>query len=402
MKIISALMVVLCISISLSAKEKPHWVADYQKTGSLQNQNDYYFGIGSSEKSKKEADNIALVNFGMCIETKVKSEVKSYLKEKNGKVTEKDSNEIKISSDIGLKGISINERYSDGGTYYSLIKYNKVEYNKILEAEIKRDLERQQMELNKHIEENKLDEKEKQENIRNDIESQKIKDSVSRVKDSFMRNMRNKYPDFFDSKPPYKAVSFRNGELIPHKTQFNTKTGLFPISFEEVFLAYKVWLFEFSLTSAFYENKYNQQEIQVKYQILPYSGKFYKFSSAFGFTAYKSQLITSDFIDSDILFTPFIAGNITLPNLNFSYLSLYADLTKTGIAINNYVFYKQLKDRVSAILEVNWIYNDELKNRFEESIVFQPAIVFKTTDNLSTTFSYEENEFWILGVEIGF
>ena len=401
MKKISVLMVILFISISLFANDKPNWFSDYQKTGSIKNQEEYYWGIGSSKKSKKDADNIALSNFGMCIETKVKSVMNSYLKEKNGKVTDSISQEIKITSDIGLKGISITGRHYDGKTYFSLIQYKKSEYNKILKAEIKRDLERQQMELDKKIEENKLAEKEKQEKIRNDSEKQKLDESVSKMKEKFMMQIRNKYPDFFNSKPPYKTISFRNGELIPYKTQLNIKTGLFPISFEEIFLAYKVWLFEFSLTSSFYENKYNQQEVQIKYQILPYSGKFYKFSATFGFTAYKSQLIKSDFFDSEILFTPFIAGNVTLPNLNFSYLSAYADLAKTGIAINNYVFYKQLKDRISAILEINFIYNDKIKNKFVDSIVIQPAIVFKTTDNLSTTFSYEDNEVWIIGVEIG-
>ena len=395
------LLAMLFIATVIYATEVPDWVKFYIEKGTIKNQKEYYFGIGSSENSKREADKIALMEFGKSIETKIQSEQKDYFKESQGKVTEKISQKITVNSKVGLKGVSITGRYNDGKTYYSIISYKKKEYNKILKDEVKRDLERQRIKLAKKIEENKISEEKKNEAIRKEQENKKIQEKISKMKEGFMMKLRNKHPEFFDSAPPYKAVSFRNGQLIPHKQQLNIKAGLYPISFEEIFYAYQIWLFEFSSISKFYDNKYIQQELQFKYQILPYSGKFYKFSAAFGFTGYQTDV--ENYEDSDTrIYTPFIAGNITLPNLYFSFGSAYIDMGKASLAINNYLFYKQLKDKLSVILEVNTYFDEKLRNSRDEKIVFQPAITFKTTKNLSTTFSFEDNELLKIGVEIGF
>ena len=390
------------IIFSLYADNIPEWVNYYKKSGTIKDFKNSYFGVGTSIRSQDGADKIALREFGMSIETRVQSELKSFLQEKNGKVTDDLSKKINISSNVGLKGISITGRFFDGETYFSIIQYNKEDYNKMLRDEVKRELERQQIELEKRIGKNKITEKKKQESIRKKKESEIIKENVSQMKKELILKMRNKYPDFFKSSPPYKAISFRNGQLIPQQKQINFRAGLFPISFEDIFLAYKLWLFELSMTSSFDENKYNQQEVQIKYQILPYSGKFYKLSAAFGFTGYKTGIINSNFLEANNLISPFIAGNVTLPNLYFSFASIYADLGKTSFAINNYLFYKHLKDKISVILEVNFIYDKHLRNKFNNTIVFQPAIIFKTTKNLSTTFSYEDYELCKVSVEIGF
>ncbi len=402
MKKISLSCLFIILFSIIFAEDMPEWVSYYNKTGTIENHKKNYFGIGISDKSQSEADKTALRNFAMSIETKVKSEVNSYLSEKNGKVKDKIYKKIIISSDIGLKGISITGRYCDGEYYYSIIQYEKKEYNLILREEVERDLERQKIELEKEIEENKIAEIKKQEEIRKKKEKEKIKDSLAEMKNELMLKLRNKYPDFFNSAPPYQAVSFRNGQLTPYQFQINLKAGLFPVSLDEVLLSYKLWLFEFSSTSAFYESKYDQQELQLKFQILPYSGNFYKFSAAFGFKGYKTELIESSFQDAYLLVTPFIAGNITLPDLHFSFASIYADLGKTSFAVNNYLFYNQLKDRFSVIAELDYYYDENLMDKFDDAIVFQPAIRFKTTDNITSTFSYEDNELWKISVELGF
>ena len=402
MKKLIVLFCILVIGVILFGNSEPDWVSYYKETGSIKNFKKYYFGVGVAEKSEKEADKIALERFGMSLETKVESEVNRYIKERNGKVTDEINKKIKISSDIGLRGIAFAGHYYDGKSFFSIIKYKKNEYNDILREEVFRDLERQKIELDKLIAKNRMEEEKEREKIRNKKERVKIKDSLSQVKDDLMLQMRNKYPEFFDSIPPYKAVSFRNGQLIPFDYQLNLKSTLFPISLNEIAFAWKTWLFEFSATSSFYENKYEQQELQFKYQILPYSGRYNKISAAFGVTGYKTGLIDSSFANAYLLVTPFLSGNVTLPDLYFSFGSIYLDLGKTQVAINNYIFYKQLKDRISVILELNYFYDDHLRNRFDDALVFQPAIKFKTTDKLNTTFSYEENELWKINLEIGF
>lgn len=249
---------------------------------------------------------------------------------------------------------------------------------------------------------NKLKEQEEKEKNRKKREAAKIKDDYENIKNEMMLKLINKYPEFFDSASPYKVVSFRNGQLIPHNTQINIKAGLFPLTLEEIFAACKLWLFEFSATAAFEENQYDRQEIQIKYQILPYTGNFYKFAAAFGFTACNSALRNSSFLDAELLVSPFIAGNVTLIDLHFSFASLYADMGKACVGINNYLFYKQLKDRLSVILELNYIFNEFLRNCHNDPLVFQPAVKFKTTDNLFSTFSYEDNRYFIISIEIGF
>jgi hypothetical protein len=402
MKKLILIIIMTLFIFSLIAETEPGWVSNYKKTGSIKSFKKYYFGVGVSEKSEYKADELAKERFGLSLETRVESEVNRFIEERNGKVTDEISKKIKISSDIGLKGVSFAGRYYDGKNYYSLIKYKKKEYNNILREEVERDLERQKIELDKLIAKNKIEEEEQREKIRNKKEKAKIKESFSEMREELLLQMRTKYPEYFDSAPPYKAVSFRNGQLIPYGNQLNIKTGLFPIALDEVMLAYKAWLFELSAKASFYENKYRQQELQLKYQIMPYSGRYNKFSVAFGFTGYKTGLIDSSFVDAHLLVTPFIAGNVTLPDLYFSFGSVYADLGKAGLAINNYLFYKQLKDRISVILEVNYIYDEHLRNVFNDALVFQPAIRFKTTDNLSSTFSYEDNQLWKISVEMGF
>ncbi|MCF7912894.1 MAG: hypothetical protein K9M99_10225 [Candidatus Cloacimonetes bacterium] len=387
---------------SLSANVEPDWVSHYKQTGSIKSFKKYYFGVGVSDKSERAADEIARERFGQSLETKVESEVNRFIKERNGKVTDEISKKIKIRSDIGQKGISFAGRYYDGEKYYSLIKYKKSEYNDILREEVKLELERQKIELDKLIARNRLEEEQERENIRNKQEKVKIREALLKTKEEIMLQMRNKYPEYFNSAPPFQAVSFRNGQLIPYNNQLSIKGGLFPMSLDEVMLGCKVWLFEFSGTASFEDNKYQQQELQLKYQIMPYSGIYNKFSAAFGFTGYKVGLVDSSFADAYMLITPFLAGNITLPDWYFSFGSIYADLSKTALALNNYIFYRHLKDRISIILEVNYIYDEHLRNAFNDAVVFQPAIRFKTTDNLSTTFSYEDNQLWKISLGIGF
>ena len=404
MKKLILIVIMALFIIGLGADTEPDWVTYFKKKGSIKNYKKYYFGVGKSNESERKADEYAKLKFGESLVTKVESEVNRYIIERNGKVTDEISKKIKISSDIGLTGISYEERYHDeeNNYYYSLIRYKKKEYNNILREEVERDLERQKIELDKLIAKNKIEEEEQREKIRNKKEKAKIKESFSEMREELLLQMRNKYPEYFDSAPPYKAVSFRNGQLIPFDHQLNMKAGLFPLCLDEVMIAYKAWLFELSATSMFNENKYRQQELQLKYQIMPYSGRYNKFSVAFGFTGYKTGLTDTSFVDANLLITPFIAGNVTLPDLYFSFGSIYADLGKAGLAINNYLFYKQLKDRISVIMEVNYYYDEHLRNVFNDAVVFQPAVRFKTTDNLSTTFSYEDNELWKISVEMGF
>jgi hypothetical protein len=381
----------------------PAWVLQYQETGTIENQEQYYFGVGVSEDSSQDADQKAFTAFGMSIETIVKSETSTYLAEKNGKLTDEITKEIKISTDVGLNGISITGRYQDDKSFYSIIQYKKEAYNAMLKEEINRSIERQKIALEKEIASNKMKEKQKKEQLRSFKEKKRLEEKFAIEKGKYRDKLKADFPEFFSELPAYNLVSFRNAELIPNKKQVNLKAGIAPISIEEVFLAYKVWLLEFSMQASFYDNKYAQQEVQIKYQVLPNTGDFYKLSAAIGFVGYQTDLIHSSFENSEHrILSPFVCANVSVPNLYFSHISGYVDRAKVSVAIQNYPFFRQLKQRLSILLESNFYFEDHLRTSFNESFVVQPAIQFRTTETITTSISFEQNETWKLGLEFSF
>ena len=381
--------------------EAPEWVQRYKQGQAIKDYTNYYFGIGVSEKSKKDADNEALQEFGRNIETKVRSEIINQLQEKSGKVTEFTSQSVEISSDIGLKGIAITGRFEEDGTFYSLIQYEREEFNRILQEEIQRDIERKWMEFEKKKEESKLKEEKQREKIRKDKEKGKIKKSKDKVKKQLMGYLKKKYAEFFSSPPPYNVISFQNGELIPKKMEIGAKAGIAPLTFEAINFSYKYWLLQFTTRSSFYDNEYDCQEFLLKYQILPNTGSFYKISVSFGAIGYMLNLRDEKFFEEQ-KYSPFLSGNVTLPNLHFTYASFYGDATKVAIGVNNYFLYSQLKDRLSAIMEMNYIFDEDLQNEDGDSFVFQAGLRFKTTENVITTLSFEDNELIVFSIDVEF
>ena len=307
---------------------------------------------------------------------------------------------ISGSSDIGLKGIAITNRFEEDGTFYSLIKYEREEFNRILKEEIQRDIERKWMEYEKKKEESKLKEEKQREQIRKDKAKAKIKKSKDKVKEQRMGYLKKKYTEFFSSPPPYNVIGFQNGELIPKKMEIGVKAGIAPLTFEAINFSYKYWLLQFTTLSNFYENKYTSQDLLLKYQIFPNTGEFYKISVSFGAIGYFYGLLDNNFFEAEQKYSPFLSGNITLPNLHFTYASFYGDATTVAIGLNYYFLYSQLKDRLSAIIEMNYIFDKDLQNEDGDSFVFQAGLRFKTTENVITTLSFEDNELFVFSIDV--
>jgi len=394
-------LLISSIVIFAEPKEAPEWVQRYKQGQAIKNYTNYYFGIGVSEKSKKDADNEALLEFGRNIETKVRSEIKNQLQEKSGKVSEFTSKSVEISSDIGLKGIAVTNRFEEDGIYYSLIQYEREEFNRILKEEIQRDIERKWMEFEKKKEESKLKEEKQREQIRKDKEKGKIKKSKDKVKKQLMDYLKKKHAEFFSSPPPFNVISFQNGELIPKKMEIGAKAGIAPLTFEAINFSCKYWLLQFTTRSTFYDNKHDRQEFLLKYQILPNTGSFYKISVSFGAVGYMVNLRDEKFFEKQ-KYSPFLAGNITIPNLHFTYASFYGDAFKVAVGVNNYFLYSQLKDRLSAIIELNYIFDEDFQNEDRDDFVFQAGLRFKTTENVITTLSFEDNELIVFSVDVEF
>ncbi|MBC8527785.1 MAG: hypothetical protein H8D22_13195 [Candidatus Cloacimonetes bacterium] len=393
----------------------PEWVQRYQKGKPIKNASEYYFGIGVSNKSKSDADTKAREEFAKNIEIQVKCIQKDMLQEKNGRVWENFVSILEIVTDVNLLGINITEKFQNPktGEFYSIIQVQKDEYNKIVYDELTRKLE-------KTIYESKIEEAKEQEGLRKvqaefKLWLQKEKDKTERKIQKFqlkqkkkqeMKKMinqfKNEYGDFIKSKPPERVISFWNAELPIKNNKASLELGMNPFSIHSLYYAHKFWKLELSSYSEFNKNKFDKQDILLKYQVLPNSGAFYKTTVSLGFIVYDNEISDKNSKDIKVKYTPFITGNITLPNLHFSYISLYGDIRKYSIGIVSYALYGHLNDKLSVLLELDYIPDKDHRNRFNDSFLIQPGIRFKTAKNVYSTLAYKNNEMVTLSVDLTF
>ena len=111
----------------------PDWVQHKQEGNSIDDALSYYFGIGVSTESQKEADNLAREEFAKSVEVNVISLYTENIKEHNASYSENIETSTLILTDLSIKGISIQERYFDKEKkmFYSLMKLKKEDYNRI-------------------------------------------------------------------------------------------------------------------------------------------------------------------------------------------------------------------------------------------------------------------------------
>ncbi|MEA2103574.1 MAG: hypothetical protein U9P79_02885, partial [Candidatus Cloacimonadota bacterium] len=375
----------------------PEWAERYQKGKSIKNADDYYFGIGESIQSRGKADDNARKEFSKNVEVQVKCVESEIVKDKNGKVWEKFVSVSEVVTDVNLGGVSITERFKDPdtGTNYSIIQIRKDKYNKLVYDELQRKLERE-------INENKMAEAGEKEGIRkaqaqfklwiqneknkidHKIQQFKLKQNRKQEMAKLMEQYKKEYENFLNLQPPGKVLSFYNAELSAKSNRISLELGISPFSIQSVYYARKLWKLELAAYSEFSDNKYDRQDIVFKYQLLPNSGALYKTTFALGAIAYANSM-DNDFKDLEIKFTPFVTGNITLPNLLFSYLSFYGDVRKYSIGLNSYVLYGHLQDKLSAILEFDYIADKDHRNKYGDEFLIQPGIRFKTANNVYST-----------------
>jgi len=303
----------------------PEWVERYKKGKSIKNASEYYFGVGSSIDNQANADNKAQEEFAKNVEVQVKDVEKEILKEKNGKVWESYVSVTEIVTDVNLKGIHIAERYRDpgSGTYYSMIKIQKDEYNQIVFEELQKELER-------NIYENKIEEAKQKEGIRSSqeqfklwleketnnlkqkIEEYKFKIKQKQIQNNLLAQKKQEFKDFIELKPPAEALTFYNAELPIKNNTVSAEIGISPFSIQSVEYIRKIWKLTLSSYSEFYDNKFNRQDIALKYQILPNSGNINKITLAIGAVAYEHSLYDKKWDELKVRFTPCVAGNISL------------------------------------------------------------------------------------------
>jgi len=414
----------------LEPSEKPEWIKRHQEGQEIKNADRYYYGIGNSNKSQEDADAKARREFVLNVEVKVKSVFVDEIKERNRKASEYSRWSNSQVSEICLRGIGISERYHEDiekkilgklpmikTQYYSLIQIRKEEYGRIVVEEIKRSINLREHALEEEIAEQRLNtrrqeealiqkkERVNQERIKESIKEQehditldkkrsKLSRSIENVRNRMQRiyEQESMYRDFLDQKPPFQVLSMCNGELLDGKHGFQAEIGVYPFSFERLFYAYHIRLLEFGLNVTLDQNRFDDQDFYIKLQLLPNKGKFWKTSLAFGYVEYLNSMDKIQFNRMRPEHSPFIAMNITMAPAYHSYLSLYGDFRKTSVGINNFALYRHFQNNIGFLIQCDFIYDKDFRNRFNDPVLFQAGVRFKATNNLSFTLAYEKHE----------
>ncbi|MDY6915430.1 MAG: hypothetical protein SVM86_03840, partial [Candidatus Cloacimonadota bacterium] len=305
-----------------------------------------------------------------------------------------------ISSDVGLRGICITERYRDD-KFYSLIKYKKEEFNDILAAEIDRDIQRKKMLFEKDRQEAALQEAKEQEKLRRIQKKQRLKKEKSLAKKQYIADFTAEYADFFDLTPPNRIFNTTGASLSQFPTSIEAKARISPFSLAEVAISKKIWFLQLTANSFFdSDNRFQQEEFYLKYRMLKCQGQFIKAGFSVGASAYFTNLQQEDFLKAEQCYSPFLATTVILPHMLFTYTNLYVDFNKVSVAAQSYVFYPQMKHYLALIMELNYIWNEEISNQHDDLLVFQPALKFQTTSYLSTILSYEQNEYMMISLNV--
>lgn len=399
-KLIAGLLI-LSFSCGVLFAETPKWVKLKKQGKSIENSIDYYFGVGLSKKSQKDADTQAYQMFAQSIETKVKTITKNQLTEKNGKNKEFTSAYQEVSTDMTMRGLSITQQYFDeiSSTYYTLIKYKKTEYNKILEDEIKRDIERKETEFKSKKQAQLLEEEKQKEAIRKEKEAIKIKEKKDKLKAQKRTKLKKKYAKLFNIQHPDHVISLPNAQLIQTTSQVGAKYGINESTIEQAYGTFRMKLLQVSATSGFYDNKYNTQQFSAKLQILPPTGDFYKVAVSAGAVGYMNGLIDTSFSKADVDVAPMVSANVFIPNLYFSYITAYGDGHKFGLGLNSHLLYKVMEDRISFMAEGVYYSDKDLRNMRNEKLIFQAGIRFKTTQYVRSSITYENNDTFMFGLD---
>ena len=110
----------------------PEWVTSEE----IQS-DQFYYGIGKSAESSDAADDDARLRFAQYVEVSVQSIASQQIAENKDRLEENYNYESLVSTNMNLRSVKISERYFlDESMYYSLIKYDKSEYHKLVTQEI--------------------------------------------------------------------------------------------------------------------------------------------------------------------------------------------------------------------------------------------------------------------------
>ncbi len=428
-------------------------VPDWVEALTIENTDDFYYGIGLSDESSEKADAQAYLRIAQHISVSVNAEDKSTVKENLFGIFDFWSQSRSVKTDVDLAGIPITAQWHDSALHYSLIKIRKEDYvalkkraleeeaeistsklkseTKIKKAKLMTDteLERTKLANETMIEKARIERDEVLNTAKQNrqLEPQKAGNSSSfynyddeaRKELAKLEAMKKKrlatetrrikklsrmsdHQQFTRITPPRNLINFRNAELLKKTHQVAVGLGVDPFTIRNLNYSYHLWYTETSFKLDFVDNQLDWQEASIRMQVLPLTGGYYRTSIGIGVVEYLSRVAKTDSKLWRPNYSPVLAGNIAIPHLLNSYLSFYGDYRKVSLGLNSFLFFNSTHDRFNFITQIDFIIDEDYLNRFEEDVIFSAGFQFKTIDALNTTLSYEDHEIFVLRFDYEF
>lgn len=398
-------LVALGISSSLLAQDiqKPDWVNRFQLGLSMRDTMDSYSGIGVSVSTQDEADAKARQEFALNIEARVQNEISRSVQETENALRDEYAATAKVSSDVVLRGVSITARYEDRvlKQFYALVQVPKSTFDTLLVSEIRRDCERKKAE-------SRINEEKRAEELRSrqaELELRKREEETGRQE---IELEKKQYEDFFKLTPPEEVIDLRNGEIARKGWTLILKSALSPFDVQSAHFKLAMWRFELSgnaymQTQRFLKSDMLQREqAALKVQLLDHAGQFNKTSLGFGVVGFADVSTLGALDSTKPKYSLFFAGDIGLPTVFYSFASGYVDGRKASAGLNFFPLPGSLKDAVSFLVQIDYVWNKEWRNRFFDPLLLQTGIRFRASDAFATSFTYEGHEFLVFTIEMGF
>lgn len=396
--IVTFLLIVFFSLCTAQDIQKPAWVVHIQQKGTAPDFGmDVYYGIGVSDLTPGDADASARKELASMIVTRVRSVQKKEEKEEQGKMESKYELSVEAITDTVLKGIAISERYVNDipPRYYSLIRIGKTDYDNMAVEERRREVEKRKA-LNAE------DEKERQEALRKrqaDLELTRLAEEQAKREEEFKKQ---RYADFLKIPAHEKVVSLYNSEFVETTHRFSLGGWVSPLSFRNAGYGFRFWKMELSAYVASSSDSLYQAEAKVKIQILQGVGELTKLGVAIGYMLYTDSLILDNTGDVILKQSPFFSANMAFPGLLYSHASMYADFRKVSFGLNSYPLFSSVKNAISLLLQVNYIWNAPSRNRHNDPITVEGGLRLRASNDIGASFTYERNEFFVLTLDFGF
>lgn len=409
----------------------PHWVIAGELTSDT-----LYYGIGKSAESQEAADNDARLHFAQYVEVSVQSIATQQIAENKDRLEENYNYESLVSTKMSLRGVKITERYlAADSTFYSLIRYGKSTYHRLVTQEIqisleasirKQELAHQAAEalsadsLRHKLAMDSLFMARKQAVIDSLDHILKMDEARIRQEQDRINLIKSQHAAFLKIMPRYLLIDVPTATIpntwIYASARWNPNTE----DFRQLKAGVSLWLLSAETNVWATKSTIDQTDLSLKLQLLPEQGDLYKVSLALGWVSYveafsqpnherlreengyKSFLSILD----DELKDPyaqnttfFVTGTVGLPQIN-NHLSLYVDKRRLSLANIWYPFPRNMGDAISIINQFDYILSEHYRNRFGDQLQWHLGLrLIAIADRFATMVSYEDHEVWMLNFE---